>query len=54
MRVLGLRSSFTSRADLIEKITGFTIRYNHTAKPHSLSLSLRSGANVLLPGSYLK
>lgn len=27
------RGEFTSRADLIEKITAFTIRYNRTAKP---------------------
>jgi hypothetical protein len=27
------RGDFTSRADLIEKITNFTIRYNRTAKP---------------------
>ena len=27
------RGDFTSRADLIEKITVFTIRYNRTARP---------------------
>ena len=32
-RALLRRGEFTSRADLIEKITGFTIRYNQTARP---------------------
>jgi transposase len=32
-RALLRRGEFTSRADLIEKITSFTIRYNRTAKP---------------------
>jgi DDE superfamily endonuclease len=32
-RALLRRGEFTSRADLIEKITVFTIRYNRTARP---------------------
>ena len=41
-RALLRRGEFTSRADLIEKITGFTIRYNRTAKPWTWAYDARA------------
>jgi transposase/DNA-binding CsgD family transcriptional regulator len=41
-RALPRRGEFTSRADLIEKITGFTIRYNRTAKPWTWAYDARA------------
>ena len=41
-RALLRRGEFTSRADLIEKITGFTIRYNRTAKPWKWAYDARA------------
>ena len=36
------RGDFTSRADLIEKITNFTIRYNRTAEPFTWTYDARA------------
>jgi transposase len=41
-RALLRRGEFTSRADLIEKITVFTIRYNRTAKPWTWAYDARA------------
>jgi hypothetical protein len=37
------RGEFTSRADLIEKITGFAIRYNRIARPWRRAYDARVG-----------
>ena len=36
------RGEFTSRADLIAKITSFTIRYNRTARPLNWTYDARA------------
>jgi hypothetical protein len=41
-RALPRRGEFTSRADLITKITGFTIRYNRTARPWKWAYDARA------------
>jgi transposase len=41
-RALLRRGEFTSRADLIDKITGFTIRYNRTARPWNWAYDARA------------
>src|SRR5450631_340447 len=41
-RALLRRGEFTSRAGLIEKITGFTIRYNRTARPWNWAYDARA------------
>ena len=41
-RALLRRGEFTSRADLIEKITVFTIRYNRTARPWKWAYDARA------------
>jgi transposase len=41
-RALLRRGEFTSRADLIDKITGFTIRYNRTARPWKWAYDARA------------
>jgi transposase len=41
-RALLRRGEFTSRADLIEKITAFTIRYNRTAQPWKWAYDARA------------
>ena len=41
-RALLRRGEFTSRADLIEKITSFTIRYNRTARPWKWAYDARA------------
>jgi len=41
-RALLRRGEFTSRADLIEKITGFAIRYNRTARPWKWTYDARA------------
>ena len=60
-RALLRRGEFTSRADLIEKITVFTIRYNRTARPwkwaydaradHARYLARHSGQHPATPES---
>ena len=41
-RALLRRGEFTSRADLIAKITGFAIRYNRTARPWKWAYDARA------------
>ena len=41
-RALLRRGEFTSRADLADKITGFTIRYNRTARPWTWTYDARA------------
>jgi hypothetical protein len=41
-RALLRRGEFTSRADLIDKITYFAIRYNRTAKPWTWAYDARA------------
>jgi hypothetical protein len=36
------RGEFTSRADLIDKITSFAVRYNRTAKPWTRAYDARA------------
>ena len=40
-RALLRRGEFTSRADLTDKITGFAIRYNRTARPWTWAYDAR-------------
>jgi hypothetical protein len=41
-RALLRRGEFTSRDDLIDKITGFAIRYNRTARPWKWAYDARA------------
>jgi hypothetical protein len=41
-RALLRRGEFTSRADLTEKISNFTIRYNRTAQPFTWTYDARA------------
>jgi hypothetical protein len=47
-RALLRRGEFASRADLIEKITGFTIRYNRTAQPWTWAYDARADHTAYL------